>query len=72
MPFLQIRCFGSFQAELDGKPIINFDTDKTRALLAYLVVRAEHPHHREHLSGLLWSDQPQERALHSLRQAISC
>jgi predicted ATPase len=71
MPTLRLHCFGTFRAELDGEPIANFDTDKTRALLAYLAVEAGRAQHRERLAGLLWSDQPEKHALHSLRQALS-
>jgi predicted ATPase/DNA-binding SARP family transcriptional activator len=71
MPALRIRCFGNLQVEVDGQPLSHFDTDKTRALLAYLAVENERPHPRAHLAGLLWSDQPEEQALHSLRQTLS-
>ncbi len=71
MASLRISCFGEFQAELDGKPIQNFFTDKARALLAYLAVERARPHTRAHLAGLLWSDQPDEQALHNLRQTLT-
>jgi DNA-binding SARP family transcriptional activator len=69
-PELRITCFGRFQAALDGSPLV-FETDKGRALLAYLAVEADQPHHRERLAGLFWSDQPEERALHNLRQTLA-
>jgi predicted ATPase len=56
---------------LDNKPVTAFATDKARALLAYLVLEAEHPHRRDALSGLLWPDQPQKKARRNLRQALS-
>jgi predicted ATPase/DNA-binding SARP family transcriptional activator/Tfp pilus assembly protein PilF len=71
MPALSIFCFGDFEVRLDGESVRNFDTDKTRALLAYLAVERHRAHTRAHLAGLLWSDQPEERALHSLRQTLS-
>ena len=67
---LKIFCLGMFQVTLDGEAL-QFETDKVRALLAYLVAEADHPQRREHLAGLLWSDLPEERALHNLRQALS-
>jgi predicted ATPase/DNA-binding SARP family transcriptional activator len=71
MPHLQISCLGDFSATLAGRPITaNFDTDKTRALLIYLVVEAARPQPRGRLGGLLWPDQPEERALHNLRQRL--
>ena len=71
MAELRISCFGTLRVELGGELLTGFDTDKTRALLAYLAVRADRLHTREHLAGLLWSDQSEERALHSLRQTLS-
>jgi predicted ATPase/DNA-binding SARP family transcriptional activator len=72
MPGLKIYCFGALRVELDGKPVVNFETDKTRALLVYLAVESSRPHRREHLAGLLWSDIPEKRALQNLRQTILC
>lgn len=70
-PALRLTCFGSLQIELDGKPLTRFETDKARALLVYLTVERARPHQRSHLAGLLWCDQPEERALHNLRQTLS-
>ncbi len=71
MAHLSISLFGSFQVSLAGRPVTDFGTDKTRALLAYLVVEADHPQRRDALAGLLWADHPQARARQSLRQALS-
>lgn len=68
---LCIYCFGGFKVELDGNPITTFSTEKTRALLVYLAVEQDHAFQRSFLSGLLWSDQSETQALHSLRQTIS-
>jgi predicted ATPase/Tfp pilus assembly protein PilF len=68
---LTISLLGSFQVTLDGEPVTGFTTDKARALLAYLVVEAAHPHRRDALAGLLWPDQPQRKARQNLRQALS-
>lgn len=71
MPRLVINLLGSFQVELDGRPVTAFATEKARALLVYLAVESFQPHRREHLAALLWPDQPEERARHNLRQALS-
>ncbi len=68
---LRVWLLGGFRAELNGRPVTRFATDKTRALLAYLAMESDRPHSREHLAGLLWPDQPESKALHSLRQALS-
>jgi predicted ATPase/DNA-binding SARP family transcriptional activator/Tfp pilus assembly protein PilF len=71
MTRLTISLLGSLQVTLDGKPVTGFATDKARALLAYLVAEADHPHRRDALAGLLWPDQPQRKARQNLRQALS-
>ena len=43
MAQLTLTFLGSFQAALDGTPIGRFQTDKVRALLAYLAVEAAQP-----------------------------
>ena len=70
VPELRICCLGSFQAKLDGVPLA-FETDKVRALLAYLAVEAGQEQPRQRLAHLLWADQPEAKALHSLSQALS-
>ena len=71
MTLLNIQCFGAFQVSLSGQPLAAFGAEKVRALLAYLAVESDRPHPRRRLAGLLWPDQPEERALHNLRQALS-
>lgn len=71
MTLLNIQCFGAFQVSLSGQPLAAFGAEKARALLAYLAVESERAHPRRRLAGLLWPDQPEERALHNLRQALS-
>jgi predicted ATPase/DNA-binding SARP family transcriptional activator len=68
---LTISLLGPLQVALGGEPVTDFATDKARALLAYLVVEADRAHRRDALAGLLWPDQPQCKARHNLRQALS-
>lgn len=70
MSRLSISLLGPFQASLDDKPLNNFATEKTRALLAYLAVERDHSHSRSALAGLLWPDQPEDKARQSLRQTL--
>jgi DNA-binding SARP family transcriptional activator len=44
---------------------------KAQQLLAILALSAPQPVRRDRLIGLLWSDMPEERARHSLRQLLS-
>ncbi len=57
MPQLTVHLMGGFRAELDGETVYGFQSDKGRALLAYLMTEAT-PHRRETLAGLLWPDRP--------------
>jgi predicted ATPase/DNA-binding SARP family transcriptional activator len=71
MAHLQVSLLGTFEVTLDGQPVTNFGYNKVRALLAYLAVESELPHHRETLAGLLWPEQPESNARLNLSQALS-
>jgi len=71
MAQLSISCLGPFQVTLDGQPVMDFKSNKVRALLAYLAVEADRPHRREILAGLLWPDWSDRSALSNLRYALS-
>jgi DNA-binding SARP family transcriptional activator len=68
---LVIRLLGGFEAVLDGNPLVGFESDKVRALLAYLVMYAGWSQRREKLTGLLWPDSPESAARASLRNALA-
>jgi DNA-binding SARP family transcriptional activator len=70
MARLVLTLLGSFQARLDGEPATEFESDKVRALLAYLAVESDRPHRRERLAGLLWPEQPERSARQNLSQAL--
>ena len=70
MAHLSMALMGPFEVALDGQPVTWFQSDKVRALLAYLAVEAAIPHPRHALAGLLWPDVPDAHALHSLSQAL--
>lgn len=70
MAHLNIHALGTLQVLLDDIPVQSFESDKVRALLAYLAVEADHPHPREALIGLLWPDCTEDVARHNLRQAL--
>ncbi|MGE5222742.1 MAG: AfsR/SARP family transcriptional regulator, partial [Omnitrophica WOR_2 bacterium] len=71
MARLELYLLGPFVVALDGKPITAFESNKVRALLAYLVVEANQPQRREKLAELLWSGWPQRSALNNLRSALA-
>src|SRR5512135_2477040 len=70
MTALKLDLLGAFQMTLPHGSIARFESDKTRALLAYLAVEADRPHRRDALIGLLWPDDLEETARHNLRQAL--
>ena len=61
---------GPFQLTRDGVSVTGFESDKMRALLAYLLVERDRPHRRDALAALLWPDQTDTEARHSLRQTL--
>ncbi len=61
---------GSPQVTLGDRQFATFKYDKVLALLAYLVVEADTAHRRDTLAGLLWPDQTNRAARHSLSQAL--
>ena len=67
---LRLVLLGGFRAECDGVPVNAFDSDKARALLAYLAVEGHRSHRRDELIGLFWPEMPQRRALHNLSQTF--
>ena len=70
MTVLELKLFGSFRVTLKGDSVTAFESDKVRALLAYLAVEAARPQRRETLVGLLWPDWPECSARASLSQAL--
>jgi DNA-binding SARP family transcriptional activator len=55
----------------DGTAPATLQWHKNLALLVYLARSPKRTRGREHLCGLLWGDQPEEDARHSLNQAVS-
>jgi DNA-binding SARP family transcriptional activator len=71
MAHLSIRLFGPFQVTLGEQPVTAFESDKVRALLAYLALEADAPQRREKLAGLLWPDRPETSAHANLSRALA-
>src|ERR687883_1942655 len=74
---VSLSLLGGFRAERNGEPVAAFESNKVRALLAYLAVESGRPHQRSVLAGLLWPDHPEDLArtnlrhvLHQLRQTL--
>ncbi|NTU62397.1 MAG: AAA family ATPase, partial [Chloroflexi bacterium] len=71
MSHLTISLLGPLQITLDGQAVSGFTYNKARALLAYLVVEAQHPQQRDAIVGLLWPDLPDAAARTNLRQVLT-
>lgn len=69
MPVLQLRLFGPGNLSLDGRAV-RLHSERTLALLAYLVLESDRPHPRARLAALLWDDLGPAEARQSLRQAL--
>jgi DNA-binding SARP family transcriptional activator len=67
---LSLCLLGGFRAELNGEPIAAFESNKVRALLAYLAVETGRPHQRSMLAGLFWPDHPEDLARTNLRHVL--
>jgi len=70
MPRLSLSLLGPFQVTLDGNPVTAFESDKVRALLAYLAVESDRPQRRGKLAGLLWPERTERSARQNLSQAL--
>ncbi len=70
MARLEIFLLGGFQASLDGVTVHTFESEKSRALLAYLAVQSQRGSRREVLASLLWPNRPESAARADLRQTL--
>lgn len=70
MANLKLGLLGPLQINVDNALTKKFESDKARALLAYLAVESNHPHRRDTLLGLLWPDCSEEVARHNFRQTL--
>jgi predicted ATPase/DNA-binding SARP family transcriptional activator len=68
---LNLEFFGTFQVTLNQQPIIAFESNKARALLAYLAVESGQAQARSTLAGLFWPDFREENARDNLRHALT-
>ena len=70
MAALRLALLGTFEARLDAGSAVSFGRKKAEALLAYLALHPGQRQPRDKLATLLWGDTSDERARHSLRQAL--
>jgi hypothetical protein len=53
---LRVRLLGQFHLTFDGRPALGPITARLQSLLAYLLLHADAPQSRAHLSFLFWPD----------------
>ncbi|RPI87962.1 MAG: hypothetical protein EHM41_03135 [Chloroflexi bacterium] len=70
MAHLSINVLGGLSVSKRDEIISSFESDKVRALLAYLVVEVGRTHRRGTLAGLLWPDCSEQTAHHNLSQVL--
>lgn len=70
MARLEMTLLGPVQIVLDGNPVPSLPYDKVRALLACVAAEPDRPHRREALAALLWPEDDERAARHSLSQAL--
>ena len=71
LPRLELVCFGPPTAKVDGgDPPADVLWRKHLALLVYLALSPDRARSRDHLLGLLWPEKTQDKARHSLNEAV--
>ncbi len=71
MSMITCRLLGPVDIGVDGgTPPAELLWRKNLGLLVYLIRSPKHSRTRDHLTGLLWADKPEQAARHSLREAI--
>jgi DNA-binding SARP family transcriptional activator/predicted ATPase len=69
-PALQIHLLGQFRLTAEGQPAPGLTTARLQSLLAYLLLHADAPQSRAHLSFTFWPDASESNARNNLRQLL--
>ena len=69
MSQIEIRLLGGFEVRRADKTVRGFESQKARALLAFLACHPDQAHSRSFLAGLLWPDETERAGRQNLRQA---
>ncbi|MCM2269725.1 MAG: AAA family ATPase [Thermoanaerobaculia bacterium] len=67
---LRVSLLGGFEVWSGGEPLRGFESQKVRALLAYLALHRGRSLARERLAAIFWGDRDEETARRNLRQAL--
>ena len=69
-PQVEIRLLGGFRVRLAGETVRGFESQKVRALLAYLACHPDRDLGRDQLADLLWPESGPDAGRRNLRQAL--
>lgn len=67
---IRVRLFGGFEVWCGDHPVAAFESQKVKALFAYLLCNRGRAFSRDGLAALLWPDRDPDGARHALRQAL--
>jgi len=67
---LYVKCFGNFEAFVDGKPL-EFSRSRTRELFAYLIDRRGSVVSNHEVEAVLWEDDASEKGVHSYLRTLT-
>ncbi len=70
MASLALYLFGPPCVMLDDEVVVDFRSEKARALLIYLALEADRPHRRDALAGLFWPNVSDHTARRNLRLTL--
>lgn len=70
MGTLEIRLFGVFQIDRDGRSLLRSSSRRVRDLFCYLLLNRDQPQAREQVAGILWGDLDDRRARNCLNTAL--
>ena len=71
MARLELTLFGPCQISLDGAVVVHVESNKVRALLAFLAVEHHRPRAHDGLADLLWPDLPVNAARSNFRRTLA-
>lgn len=72
MKRLKIRCLGGFEVWHGERQVTGFESQKTKALLAYFLSHRDRALSRDRLAALFWPETGDDAARRNLRQAVYC
>jgi DNA-binding SARP family transcriptional activator len=67
---LDIKLFGDFSMQVDGRAHGKIDTARLQSLLAFLLLKSGTPQSRAKLAFLFWPDSSEKQALTNLRRLL--